>query len=42
MNNSPQISVGLHYSYIGTGYLFAYDEGRHKVGGVPFSEKGMF
>ncbi|CAK5084661.1 unnamed protein product [Meloidogyne enterolobii] len=33
--------LGLHYSYIGTGYLFAYDEGRHKVGGVPFSEKDL-
>uniref|UniRef100_A0A1I8BMB2 NAD(P)-bd_dom domain-containing protein n=1 Tax=Meloidogyne hapla TaxID=6305 RepID=A0A1I8BMB2_MELHA len=39
--NSSQFSVGLHYSYIGTGYLFAYDEGLHKVGGIPFNEKGV-
>ncbi|KAL7076076.1 hypothetical protein ACQ4LE_004365 [Meloidogyne hapla] len=32
---------GLHYSYIGTGYLFAYDEGLHKVGGIPFNEKDL-
>ncbi|KAF7633520.1 Rhamnose biosynthetic enzyme 1 [Meloidogyne graminicola] len=33
--------VGLHYSYIGTGYLFAYDEDVHKVGGKPFTEKDL-
>ena len=30
----------LHYTYIGTGYLFAYDNGEHKVGGKGFEEGG--
>lgn len=33
--------LGLHYTYVGTGYLFAYDETEHRVGGKGFTEDGM-
>ncbi|CAD5222176.1 unnamed protein product [Bursaphelenchus xylophilus] len=29
--------LGYHYTYVGTGYLFAYDED-HPIGGKPFNE----
>ncbi|VDM46266.1 unnamed protein product [Toxocara canis] len=29
--------LGIHYTYIGTGYLFAYDE-QHRIGGKGFTE----
>lgn len=32
-------TLGLHYSYIGTGYLFAYDEA-HPIGGKGFLDDG--
>lgn len=32
--------LGLHYTYVGTGYLFAYDGGEHPVGGKTFTEDG--
>uniref|UniRef100_A0A914PK43 NAD(P)-binding domain-containing protein n=1 Tax=Panagrolaimus davidi TaxID=227884 RepID=A0A914PK43_9BILA len=32
--------LGLHYSYIGTGYLFAYDS-EHTIGGKGFDDAGM-
>lgn len=33
------LSVGLHYSYIGTAYMYAYDR-EHPVGGPGFKENG--
>ncbi len=30
----------MHYTYVGTGYLFAYDNGEHRVGGKGFLETG--
>lgn len=32
--------LGLHYTYVGTGYLFAYDK-EHLVGGKEFLETGI-
>lgn len=31
--------LGLHFTYVGTGYLFAYDE-QHQIGGQGFSDDG--
>jgi hypothetical protein len=31
----------LHYTYVGTGYLFAYDNANHPVGGKGFTEGGI-
>jgi hypothetical protein len=33
--------LGLHYTYVGTGYLFAYDA-EHPIGGKEFGEYGEF
>uniref|UniRef100_A0A183BT51 NAD(P)-bd_dom domain-containing protein n=1 Tax=Globodera pallida TaxID=36090 RepID=A0A183BT51_GLOPA len=33
--------LGLHFTYIGTGYLFAYDR-EHAVGGVGFGDNGFY
>ncbi|CAO4364094.1 unnamed protein product [Caenorhabditis nigoni] len=30
--------IGLHYTYIGTGYMFAYDK-QHPIGGAEFKEE---
>uniref|UniRef100_A0A1I7TZ02 Epimerase domain-containing protein n=1 Tax=Caenorhabditis tropicalis TaxID=1561998 RepID=A0A1I7TZ02_9PELO len=30
--------VGLHYTYIGTGYMFAYDK-KHPIGGLEFKDE---
>lgn len=32
--------LGLHYTYIGTGYLFAYDNNLHTINGKAFNENG--
>ena len=32
--------LGFHYTYIGTAYMFAYDE-KHPVGGEGYKEDGQ-
>lgn len=33
-------ALGLHFTYVGTGYLFAYDR-EHPIGGKGFDDDGI-
>lgn len=33
-------TLGLHFTYVGTGYLFAYDQ-EHPIGGKGFTDDGI-